>query len=131
MQIQINTDNTIAGSETFTKKIDELVKSELKRFSNQISRVEVHLSDENGEKHGQSDKRCMIEARLNGRRPTAVSHEAESLDQAVDGAIDKLKRSIESSLGRLETRESTNKWPSEPAGMSEDESNEAELTNLT
>ncbi len=130
MQIQINTDNTIAGSEGFTKKIDELVKSELRRFSNHISRVEVHLSDENGEKHGQNDKRCMIEARLNGRQPTAVSHEGESLDQAVDGAIEKLKRSIESTLGRLATREGTDKWLSEPEGMSGDESNEAELTKL-
>lgn len=36
-----------------------------------ISRVEVHLSDEDGKKGGQNDKRCMMEARLDGRQPAA------------------------------------------------------------
>ncbi len=127
MQIQINTDHNIEGREKFTAKIEELVETELNRFSGQISRVEVHLSDENSDREGHSDKRCMIEARLNGRQPTAVTQEAESLNQAIDGAIEKLKRSIESTLGRLAARETANKWPSEPASTSADEQNESEL----
>lgn len=45
--------------------------------------------------------RCMMEARLEGRQPIAVTHQAASLDQAVDGAADKLTKMIDSTLGRL------------------------------
>jgi len=65
--------------------------------------VEVHLSDVNSDKGGQNDKRCMMEARLEGRQPTAVTHQATTLDQAIDGATDKLKRSIERTLDREST----------------------------
>ena len=79
----------------------DVVESTLSRFREQITRVEVHLSDENAHKSAQDDKRCMMEARLEGQRPTAVTHQAANLDQAINGAADKLQRSIESTLGRL------------------------------
>jgi ribosome-associated translation inhibitor RaiA len=78
-----------------------VVESVLSRFSDRITRIEVHLSDQNGDKSGQDDKRCMLEARLEGRPPTVVTHQAASLDESVDGAADKLKRSLESTLERL------------------------------
>ena len=73
----------------------------MSRVSDPITRVEVHLSDENSNKNGQNEKRCMMEARLERRQPIAVTHEAATLDQAVDGAAHKLARLIESTLGRL------------------------------
>lgn len=42
-----------------------------------------------------------MEARLEGRQPIAVTHEAATGHQAIDGAADKLERFIESTLGRL------------------------------
>ena len=104
MHIQINTDSNIQGREALADHVKRVVAEALSRFSARISRVEVHLSDENAHKHGQDDKRCMMEARIEGRQPTAVTHHAASLDQAVDGAADKLKRSIESTLDRLQDR---------------------------
>jgi ribosomal subunit interface protein len=101
MQIQINTDSNIEGREKLAAHVKGVVESALSRFSDRITRVEVHLSDENSHKSGQDDKRCMMEARLEGRQPTAVTHQAATLDQAVDGAADKLKRSLESTLERL------------------------------
>jgi ribosome-associated translation inhibitor RaiA len=78
------------------------VESALNRFSDHITRVEVHLSDENSEKKGgEHDMRCVMEARLEGRQPIAVTHQAATVDEAVDGAADKLTRLIESTLGRL------------------------------
>jgi ribosome-associated translation inhibitor RaiA len=62
--------------------------------------LEVHLSDENGDKPGLNDKRCMMEARLEGRKPIAVTDQAATLEQAVDGATNKLISMIESILGR-------------------------------
>ena len=101
MHIQVNTDNNIEGREKLAAHVEAVVEEALSRFSGQITRVEVHLSDENSHKSGQNDKRCMMEARLENRRPTAVTHQAATLDQAIDGAADKLQRSIESTLGRL------------------------------
>ena len=101
MQIQINTDSNIEGRENLAAYVKGVVESTLSRFREHITRVEVHLSDENGNKNGQDDKRCMMEARIEGRQPTAVTHQAANLDQAINGAADKLQRSIESTLGRL------------------------------
>jgi ribosome-associated translation inhibitor RaiA len=101
MQIQINTDHNIKGHNALTSQVIGEVESALSRFSDHITRVEVHLSDENGKKNSPSDKRCMMEARLESRQPIAVTHEASTLDQAVEGAVDKLVRLIESTLGRL------------------------------
>ena len=100
MQIQINTDHHIEGHEALTAWAAGEVKSALSRHSGHITRVEVHLSEENGHKGGQSNKRCVMEARHEGRPPMAVTHHAQSLHQAVTGAADKLNRMIESTLGR-------------------------------
>ena len=104
MQIQINTDNNIEGREELATQVEAVVQDSLRRFSEQITRVEVHLSDENSHKSGQADKRCVMEARLEGRQPTAVTHQAATLSEAVDGAADKLTASLESTLGRLRDR---------------------------
>ena len=99
MQIQMNTDGNIDGHEALATQVSSVVESALNRLSDHITRVEVHLSDENSEKNG--DMRCVMEARLEGRQPIAVTHQAATLDQAIDGAADKLTKLIESTLGRL------------------------------
>jgi ribosome-associated translation inhibitor RaiA len=102
--VQIHTDPTIRSSEELTAQVEALVTGTLERFSDRISRVQVHLGDENGSKGGNNDKRCMMEARLDGRPPIAVTQQAATLDQAMDGAAEKLERSIDSMLGRLDDR---------------------------
>ena len=102
MQIQMNTDGNIEGHEALATQVSSTVESALNRFSDHITRVEVHLSDENSNKKGgNDDMRCVMEARLEGRQPIAVTHQAATVDQAVDGAADKLTSLIESTLGRL------------------------------
>ena len=115
MQIQINTDDNIEGREALADQVRGVVENALSRFSDHITRVEVHLSDENSDKKGGNDEmRCMMEARIEGRQPIAVTHQAASLDQAVDGAADKLTRLIESTLGRLRDQKSRRSDPSPP-----------------
>ena len=104
MKIQINTDNNIEGSEELSRQTEAVVKNMLGRFTGQITRVEVHLSDENSHKSGAHDKRCMMEARLEGHQPIAATHEAETIDQAIDGTVEKLKRLLDHTLGRLSNR---------------------------
>ena len=83
---------------------EDIVESGLARFGDQITRVEVHLSDVNGLKHGVDDKRCLLEARLAGLQPLAVSDQADTLHSAITGATRKLVRSLDSTLGRLNDR---------------------------
>ncbi|HUH02303.1 MAG TPA: HPF/RaiA family ribosome-associated protein [Kofleriaceae bacterium] len=101
MQIQLNTDHHIKGREKLAAHVRSVVEDALHRFRDRTTRVEVHLSDEHGDKPGLNDKRCMMEARLEGRHPTAVTHHATTVHQAVEGAADKLESALERSLGRL------------------------------
>ena len=101
MQIQINTDHNIQGYESAAASVRDTVENALRRFSSQITRVEVHLGDENASKRGGDDKRCMMEARLEGRPPVAVTHHAATVVLAIHGAAEKMVHRLEHSLGRL------------------------------
>ena len=103
MQIEISTTNNIEAREKLTAYITGVVEGELDRFSKRITRVGVHLTDVNGHKSGHNDTRCVMEARLDGRPPIAVTHQETTLNEAVSGAAGKLKRLIESTLGREST----------------------------
>lgn len=101
MQIQISTDESVAGGEDLSAHVSTEIHTRLDRFSQYITRIEVHLSDENGDKSGSSDKRCLIEARLEGRRPEVASNQATTLEGAYSGAAKKLQRALQTTLGRL------------------------------
>ena len=101
MQIQFNTDKNVILNEEQIASSTSLISEELSRFSQQITRVEVHFSDEDGNKDGLNDKRCMVEARLAGMKPIAVTNHANTHELAIFGAIDKLKTSLEKITGRL------------------------------
>jgi ribosome-associated translation inhibitor RaiA len=101
MQIQFNTDKNVTGSEDLIASSTSIISEELSRYSHQITRLEIHLSDEDGNKDGFKDKRCIVEARLAGMKPIAVTNHANTHEQAIFGAIDKLKTSLEKITGRL------------------------------
>jgi ribosome-associated translation inhibitor RaiA len=101
MKIQVNTDHNIHAHDAFIEQIEATVESTLGHLSEHITRVEVHLTDENAKKGGSTDKRCMMEARLEKHQPVAVTEEAGTLDEAVDGAAHKLKRLLDHTLSRL------------------------------
>lgn len=101
MQVQINTDHNIEGHEVFAGQVRGVVESALTRFTDHITRVEVHMSEEKSRKSGHSDMGCMLEARLEGRKPVAVTHQASTVDEAVSGAAGKMARLLDSTMGRL------------------------------
>ena len=101
MKIQFNTDKNATASEDLRDSLLVLISQRLKRFDNQVTRLEVHLSDEDGSKDGHQDKRCLLEARLEGLQPVAVTEQADTYEKAVKGAIDKMKTSLGTTLGRL------------------------------
>lgn len=94
MKIQFNTDKTINGDQKNTDYFTALISTELKNYSANITRIEVHLSDENGKKEGLNDIRCLMEARLEGKQPIAVSLQADTVELAVSGALEKLKSTL-------------------------------------
>lgn len=102
MQVLVNSDHHIVGGEDLTERVRGVVEGRLERFEGRITRVEVHLNDLNGSKLGERDKRCMMEARVGGMKPIAVSHEAPTLTEAIHAAADKLERALARTLGKLE-----------------------------
>ena len=117
MKVQVNTDHHIKGHEALATGVRATVETALNRFSDHITRVEVHLSDENGNKGGPNDKRCVMEARLEGRQAIAVTDEADTVVQAIDGAAGKLDRLIESTLGRQGVEKSHRTDPPPPGSV--------------
>ena len=105
MQVQVNTSNGIENKDTLERWAGEYLHQALTRFTQEISRVEVQLSDENSMRNGASDKRCMIEARLNGHAPLAVSHHAHTQDEAFRGATQRLINLLDHTLGKLDRHE--------------------------
>ncbi|MGH8435925.1 MAG: HPF/RaiA family ribosome-associated protein [Pseudomonas sp.] len=102
MQIQVHSDNHIEGSARLVEWVSASVASKLERFDEELTRVVVHLNDEHGVKA--SDKRCQIEARPKGLQPLSVTHKAESLDFAVEGAIEKLSHALSHQFGKLRSK---------------------------
>ncbi|WP_426176014.1 HPF/RaiA family ribosome-associated protein [Massilia sp. TWR1-2-2] len=105
MQININTDKTIERHQGLDDHVESVVNAAIGRFGEHITRVQVHLSDENSQKSADGGNRCMLEARVTGYQPIAVSDHAATLHMAISGAADKLKRAIDSALGRLHDKQ--------------------------
>ena len=104
MQVQIHTGAGVEGREGLVRRVEAEVAAALGRFADRLTRVEVHLGDENAGKSGAADKRCTMEARPAGQQPVAVTHEAATLEEACDGAAEKLGNLLESRFGRLDDR---------------------------
>jgi len=101
MQIQVNTDNTVANHAPLVSHVETVVKEFLDRYAERISRVEVHLSMINDHKNKGGEHRCLMEARMEGHPPIAAGDSADTLHQAIHSAAEKLKKAIESTLGRI------------------------------
>ncbi len=111
MQVILNTDHNLTATEELKARVEAEVTAAIDRFSDRVTRVEAHLNDENSRKSGPADKRCVLEARVRGHPPVAVTADAEDYDLALAAAADKLARALDSLLGRLEDKRAA----SEPA----------------
>ena len=103
MTIQFNTDKNIEGSAKLEAYVNTLITDKLARFSENITRVELHLSDENGDKKGPEDIRCTIEARMANLQPIAVSSNESTIEKAINDSLAKLLSSLETIKGKQQT----------------------------
>ncbi len=101
IKIIINSDSNLEVGEPEIAEIEQGLQSKLDRFEDKLTRVVVHLRDENADKtSGQNDKRCMIEARPEGMNSINVSHNAPSVDVAINHAARKLERLLDETFSQ-------------------------------
>ena len=112
MQTEVFSDKNIAVDVRTQQWVTATVEVTLERHLEDLSRVIVHLTDENGGKSGPKDKRCKMEARPKGHQPIVVTQDADTLTQAVEGAAEKLEHALEHLFGKLRGKH-TPKLPAE------------------
>ena len=100
MEIQFNTDNQISGTENVAERVEAQLRAKLGRFEDRLTRLEVHIGDQNGPKDGGGDIRCSIEARPRGSEPVAVSADASDVDAAAREAAAKMASRLETHFGK-------------------------------
>lgn len=91
MDIQVSTDNTINGDTRVIDVARDAVTHDLGHMSDWLTRVEVHLKDQNGDKKGPANIRCTIEARPRGIAPLSAHADAVDIPAALKGAAHKLR----------------------------------------
>ena len=99
MFVQIHTDNQVKTDADANARLEQRVRSKLRRFAARLTRVEVYVEDVNGAKGGE-DKRVSLEARPAGRDPIAVHAEAPRVEIAVAQAADKAAHALDHALGK-------------------------------
>ncbi|MFJ7883667.1 HPF/RaiA family ribosome-associated protein [Pseudomonas sp. NPDC096917] len=101
MQTEVFSDKNIAVDVRTQNWVTATVEVTLERHLLDLTRVIVHVTDENGGKSGPKDKLCKMEARPKGHQPILVSHKANELTLAVEGAATKLEHALEHLFGKL------------------------------
>lgn len=100
MLIQINY-GEVKKTDAIERYVEHKVGTQLERYAEQITRVEVHLHDDNGKaKAGAEDKRCLMEARPAGMNPLAVEHTSDNLDKSITEAAGKLSRAVKKAFDK-------------------------------
>ena len=94
MQIRVDVDDHIDGSEELMVRVEGVVEGSLERFQEQVSRVDVHLSQRIPHRPGERDMCCRMEAHADGLKVISVLHEALTLTEAIHAASAKLERAV-------------------------------------
>jgi len=106
MRVLVNTSNGIDNKESLDRWATDYLNERLARFGDDLTTIEVQMTDENhGAKAGETDKRCMLEARIAGHAPVAVTNYAPDQNLAFRGAVDKLEHALDHTFGKLDRRE--------------------------
>ena len=104
LKILIRTDKNIESSVGLEEHVRISVKKATAHFDERLTRVEVHLRDVNGDKFGERDHECTMEARLRGVKPLAVTHADSNVHQAIAGAAERLHNAVANLVGRMAAR---------------------------
>jgi hypothetical protein len=103
MKIQFNTDKNVEGHQRVEAYFSTELEKELARFEEKITRIEVHVGDENSAKPGINDKRCLIEVRPAKLQPIAVTAYADTVEKAFHVALEKIKKTLSTTFDKQKT----------------------------
>lgn len=102
MLIQVNYGD-VERSDAIDQFVRDKVMKELGHLSDKLTRVEVHLRDDNSaSKSSSNDKRCTMEARPAGRKPFVVDHAGDDLYSVISETAGKLSRAVKKNVERAE-----------------------------
>ena len=73
MKILPNTDYNISRSEEMRETLKAVIKDAFDRFTEHITRLEVKFRDESSYQYSEKDRRSVLETRLKGMQPLAVT----------------------------------------------------------
>lgn len=88
-------DGSIRTSPSMLERVTERVSRALAHVAQRVMDVTVRIADENGEKHGATDKRCRIVAQISRAQAIVVEARHEDYYAAIDAASAKLQRAAE------------------------------------
>lgn len=104
MLVQINFGD-VQHSKAIASWAEERIRAQLGHLTEKLTRVEVHLRDDNSSaKSSDDDKRCVMEGRIAGRRPLAVDHSGGDLYKVIDETAGKLSRAVRTDVEKSATR---------------------------
>lgn len=104
MTIQFNTDKTISGEQRQEEYFKSQIALGLERYNDHITRVEVYLKDENGKKEGFNDISCLLEARMEGKKPIAVNSKGDNVEKAISSAIEKMSNALYKIVDKMQDK---------------------------
>ncbi len=117
MKIQIHSDRNITMHAKLSTLLESEVQRILNRYEHQLTRIEVHLTNETGDKRAiHPGQRCLIEARPRHYHSLTATNDATDLEAAVAGAAAKMQRLLDTTFGRLTDR---HKYDSPRTGLLE------------
>lgn len=97
MLVLLNTETHIDGREAMSDHLESVVNETLGHYGERIIRVAAYLINANGaSKAGSEDIHCILEARQFGRDPVIAMDQAGTANQAIHGALLRLKRALAS-----------------------------------
>jgi len=90
--IEVRAASSVKGSAGLDAFAEKVVTAALSRFLPRLTRIDVHLSDDNAAREGGRDKRCQIEAHPASQQPVSASATAATLEKALTTAANHMKR---------------------------------------
>jgi hypothetical protein len=107
MKIQVNTDGSVEGGEIVARTVESTIHAALDRYGDRLIRVEAHLGDEDGASgDGPRGLRCLLEARPSDLDPVVVTGTGDTIEHACHDATHKMQRLLDSTFGRIDSRDS-------------------------
>jgi len=100
MIVQINAGD-VESSDALRHHVHDAVEDALKHVAEKVTRVEVHLRDDNASKSAADDKRVTMEARIAGQPPLVVEHATDDLYKSITETASKLGRAVSTKLEKL------------------------------